>query len=116
MLEDDTDTREAIVEYLTMEGADVSHAASGAEGFGAFVLVHPKVIISDLWMPNGDGYEFIRRVRGLPPSMGGATPALAVSSAENRRRALKEGFEGFLAKPFDLAVLTDKLARLANHP
>jgi len=71
VLEDDTELREVIVEYLTMDGAEVSQAPSGSEGFGAFVLAHPKVIVSDLWMPDGDGYDFIRRVRRLPPGAGG---------------------------------------------
>jgi CheY-like chemotaxis protein len=115
VIEDDPDSRESVVEYLSLEGADVSHAASGSEGFGAFVLTRPTVIVSDLWMPGGDGYDLIRRVRALPSTSGGSTSAVAVSSAENRHRAIAAGFNDFFSKPFDLSRLTDKLAELARR-
>jgi DNA-binding response OmpR family regulator len=113
VVEDDADSRESVVEYLMMEGADVSCASTGSEGFGAFVLTRPKVIVSDLCIPDGDGYQLIKRVRELPAVWGGLTAAVAVSSAANRIRALAAGFNEFLAKPLDLNELTEKLAKLA---
>jgi DNA-binding response OmpR family regulator len=61
-------------------------------------------------MPDGSGFDFIGRVRELPPEQGGLTPAVAVSAAENMGKALMAGFHVFLAKPFDLESLVESVA------
>jgi CheY-like chemotaxis protein len=101
VVEDDPDLREGVSVMLEMEGAAVSSAASGNSGFSAFLQARPDIIVSDLWMPDGDGFDFIEHVRHLSPEAGGLTPAIAVSAAENMRKALMAGFHVFLAKPFD---------------
>jgi CheY-like chemotaxis protein len=114
IVDDDEDSRYAVAEFLRMEGADVVSASSGNEGFGVFVMQRPAVIVSDLWMPDGDGYEFIRMIRGLPAELGGLTPAIAVSAAANRADAIRSGFEVFMAKPFDPSELVDNIKALAG--
>lgn len=105
VVEDDRDTREMIAEFSRQEGAVVFDAGSGIEGFNVFTRERPDIIVSDLWMPDGDGYEMIRRIRALPPARGGLTPAIAISAAENMRAALMAGFHGFAAKPFEIETL-----------
>jgi CheY-like chemotaxis protein len=107
VVEDDRDTREMIAEFSRQEGAVVFEAGSGNEGFDVFVRERPDVVVSDLWMPNGDGYEMIRRIRALSPERGGLTPAVAISAAENMRAALMAGFHGFAGKPFEIETLFD---------
>jgi CheY-like chemotaxis protein len=115
VVEDDADARESVVEYLTFEGAQVSQASSGTDAYWAFLLMRPSVVVSDLQMPDGDGYDFIRKLRALPAATGGRTSAVAVSSSSNESRALEVGFDEFVPKPLDLSRLTDRLARLAAH-
>ena len=101
VVEDDADVREGMAELLRSEGAQVFTERSGNDGFACFTREHPDVLVSDLWMPDGNGYDLIARVRQLSPADGGLTPAIAVSAAENMRTALMAGFHVFLAKPFD---------------
>jgi CheY-like chemotaxis protein len=78
----------------------------------------PDVVVSDIGMPNGDGYELIRRLRSLDPAAGGATPAAALTAAAattDRRRALEAGFEVHVAKPFEPAHLARVVATLARR-
>ncbi len=110
VVEDDPDLLQCVVDVLTFEGAAVQDARTGSSGFDAFVRQRPDVIVSDLWMPNGNGYDLIRGVRELPAEAGGLTPAIALSAAENMERALMAGFHVFLSKPFDLDALVDTMA------
>lgn len=77
----------------------------------------PDVLVSDVGMPNLDGYELIRRVRSLPaPTQ--RVPALALTAyarAEDRRRALAEGFQMHLSKPVDPSELAMAVASLAKY-
>ena len=110
IVEDDQDTREMIAEFSRQEGAIVFEAASGRAGFEVFERERPDVIVSDLWMSDGDGFELVRRIRALPPERGGLTPAVAISAAENTRSALMAGFHTFAAKPFEIEALFDVIA------
>jgi len=102
--------RENTVDCLEIEGAEVFGAAGGNSGFERFVEVRPHVIVCDLWMPDGTGYDLIARVRAF----GGLTLAIAVSAAENMPDALLAGFHAFLQKPFDLFQLVDVIAEFAK--
>jgi CheY-like chemotaxis protein len=92
--------------------------ASAEEALRQLPRVRPDVVVSDIGMPNGDGYELIRRLRSLDPSEGGATPAAALTAAaatSDRRRALDAGFEVHVAKPFEPAHLARVVATLARR-
>lgn len=112
IVEDDPDLREAVAEGLAMDGATISSAETGNSGFSAFMREKPDVIVSDLSMPDGTGYDFIKSVRGLPPERGGLTPAIAISSKESMSAALLAGFQVFISKPFELIPLVDAIADL----
>ncbi len=114
VVEDDTDCREGTVEWLEMEGAEVWSAASGNKAFDTFVRECPDVIVSDICMPDGDGYDLIKRVRALADTRGGRTPAIAMSCVRNKEQALTAGFQLFVPKPFDLCLLTDTIAKVAR--
>jgi DNA-binding response OmpR family regulator len=115
VVEDDLDIRESVVDCLEMEGAEVSTAETGDAGYDTFQRKRPDLIVSDLWMPGGNGFDFIRRVRDLPAEQGGLTPSIAISAAGNVREALLAGFHILIRKPFNPGELIDTIEDFA-HP
>ena len=78
----------------------------------------PDVMISDIGMPDQDGYELIRKLRALPPEKGGATPAIALTgyaSRKDRERALSSGYQQHMAKPIEQADLIEAIAALIGR-
>ena len=76
----------------------------------------PDVIVSDIGMPEVDGFELMRRIRRRPPHAGGAIPAIALTALtrqDDRNRALQAGFTDYLAKPVEAAALVARIAALA---
>ena len=107
VVDDVHDTRELLAEVLTQQGARVSTAVSAREALDA-LGGRPDVLISDIGMPGGDGYELIRRVRARPPVDGGAVPAVAVTAyarGEDVRQALAAGFQRHASKPIEPGAL-----------
>jgi CheY-like chemotaxis protein len=121
VVDDEQDAREFVSRVLSEAGADVRTAASTAEALRAIADDPPDLLISDIGMPQVDGFELIRAIRKLPPSQGGRMPALALTAfarSEDREQALLAGYQGHLAKPVQPAELTAHIARLARrlHP
>ncbi|MBS1797010.1 MAG: response regulator [Acidobacteria bacterium] len=106
LIEDDHDSREVLQLFLEQNGAQVESAESAA---GAFAVLENgagvfDVIVSDLAMPNEDGYSLISRIRSFPTEKGGRIPALALSAfaaKDCRERAFSAGFQKYHTKPFD---------------
>ena len=76
------------------------------------------MLVSDIGMPDVDGYELIRSIRQLPPERGGQMPALALTAfarSEDREQALLAGYQSHLAKPVEPAELAALIARLARR-
>ncbi len=118
VVDDEPDAREMVKRILSDRGAAVETAASSAEALHALPLVRPDVFITDIGMPDEDGYAVIRKVRELSPSAGGAVPAIALTAfarAEDRTRALTSGFQKHLSKPVDPAELVSIVAHLAGR-
>jgi CheY-like chemotaxis protein len=105
--EDDADSRRLLMEVLCSEGATCVATCSGAEAFEAFNRKRPDVLIADVWMPDWDGFELIRRIRALAPEQGGLVPAIAISGGANAEQALMAGYHVLLAKPFDIGHLVN---------
>jgi CheY-like chemotaxis protein len=85
--------------------------SSAKEGIDEILNFRPHVLVSDISMPEEDGYSFIQRVRQLNPNEGGSIPALALTanaSNEDRDRALEAGFQEHIAKP----VAADQLGQI----
>ena len=117
-VDDDADARQLIAEILSRCGAQVRTAASAATGIEALRLWMPDVLLSDIGMPDGDGYALIESVRALPAEQGGATPAAALTAyagAEDHARVLSSGYHAHLAKPIEPARLCALVAQLAGR-
>ncbi|NUQ76614.1 MAG: PAS domain S-box protein [Polyangiaceae bacterium] len=117
-IDDEADARSLLQRVLEECGARVLIAASAAEGLDAVIRERPDMIVSDIGMPGEDGYEFIRKVRKLPPAEGGRTPAAALTAfarAEDRTRALRAGYQTHVAKPVEPTELTAVVASLATR-
>jgi signal transduction histidine kinase len=118
VVDDESDARLLVVRILQACHANALTAASSADALDLLQRSRPDVLISDIGMPDEDGYELIRKVRALPPDRGGKTPAVAVTAfarSEDRRRALLAGFQLHLAKPIEPAELTTVVASLAGR-
>jgi CheY-like chemotaxis protein len=79
----------------------------------------PDILISDIAMPDMDGYEPVRAVRNLPPQKGKHTPAIALSGCnqtEDLALAANAGFKKHLSKPFELQVLITTVMGFVNKP
>ncbi|HWS89531.1 MAG TPA: PAS domain-containing protein [Pyrinomonadaceae bacterium] len=116
IVDDEPDARRLLTELLSQRGAEVSSAASAAEALEVLQAWRPHVLLSDIGMPDGDGYELIRRVRELPEERGGRTPAAALTAyagPADRGRALASGFQVHVAKPVEPAELAAVVAGLA---
>ncbi|MBW4452296.1 MAG: response regulator [Nostoc indistinguendum CM1-VF10] len=118
VIDDQADGRELVAFILEQHGALVSQAASVAQALSALESGMPHILISDLGMPEEDGYSFIRKIRALPVKKGGKIPAIALSAyakEEDRRRALLTGFQMYLSKPFDPDELVLMIASLSGR-
>jgi CheY-like chemotaxis protein/two-component sensor histidine kinase len=118
VVDDERDTRDLIKVVLSEGGAEVTIAASAEEGFELLIKKPPDVLISDIGMPTQDGYEFIRRVRGLSAERGGAIPAVALTAyarVEDRLKALRAGYEMHVPKPVELSELLAVIVSLVRR-
>jgi PAS domain S-box-containing protein len=108
VVDDEPDTRELLKAGLERCGARVVVAASVAEALGVIEQQIPDVLISDIGMPDEDGYELLRKLRQLPEQKGGKIPAIALTAyarVEDRLRALRSGYQMHVPKPVELAEL-----------
>ncbi len=108
VVDDELDTRELLRAGLERCGAQVVVAGSVAEALGAIEVQIPDLLISDIGMPDEDGYDLIRKVRLLPAEKGGKIPAIALTAyarVEDRLRALRSGYQMHVPKPVELAEL-----------
>lgn len=118
VVEDDDDARELLRSILAQSGASVRTAASAREAIAQFDLRPPDVVVSDIGMPVQDGYDLIRQIRSREDTAGGHTPALALTAfarSDDRRRAIKAGFQMHLAKPVEPAELITVVASLTGR-
>jgi signal transduction histidine kinase/ActR/RegA family two-component response regulator len=105
LVEDDAEGREVLTVLLQVEGAKVASAGSVREALDVLDGMSPDVIVSDIGMPDEDGYVLIRRVRARALQRGGAIPVIALTgyvNPEDRARLLAVGFQAHLRKPVDV--------------
>lgn len=115
LIDDDADIRRAVSELLKDLGAEVACLESGEHVASHLVEYRPDILLIDIGMPGEDGYSLIERIRRLPASSGGATPAISLTAharEEDRAKALTAGFQSHLAKPIDLPLL---VASIRTH-
>jgi PAS domain S-box-containing protein len=102
VVDDETDARELLDAVLSSADAIVETAPSASVAFEALQRFRPHVLVSDIGMPEEDGYSLMRRIRQLPAADGGGVPAIALTAftrAEDRARALAAGYSTHLGKP-----------------
>src|SRR5688572_6869248 len=108
IVEDSIDTLTLLSAVFSREGANVTTATSAAEALEQAVNKRPAVIISDIGMPDVDGYQLLEQLKVLPGL--DDVPAIAISgyvSDEDRERALGSGYHALVPKPIDVEVLFD---------
>ena len=118
VVDDEMDAREVLGAMLRQAGAEVRAAATVIEAVGLLRWWWPDVLISDIGMPEEDGYSLLRRVRALPPEQGGLIPAIALTAyagGQDRQRALESGFQWHLAKPVEPVTLISTIARFIHQ-
>jgi len=118
LVEDDDDSRALLETVLQYCGALVTAVASATEAMTTLQRVKPDVLLSDISMPEQDGYWLIREIRALPPDRGGAMPAIAVTAfgyPHDVSRTLAAGFQAHMRKPVDPWELAAIIASLAGH-
>ncbi len=115
VVEDDADARTTLAEVLKQFGAQPTVAGSARAAYEAFELGCPDVLLSDVAMPEEDGYALIRRIRDSVDAS--RLPAAAISAyvdGDSRARALEAGFQAYLPKPTEPTVLARTLANLVH--
>jgi PAS domain S-box-containing protein len=108
VVDDEADVRQWITAVLEGCGAQVSAFSSTKQALEALEQLHPDVLISDIGMPDEDGYVLMRKIRELEPELGGRIPAVALTGyarVEDYREALAAGFQFHVAKPVRAAEL-----------
>jgi PAS domain S-box-containing protein len=118
VVDDEPDARGLVKRLLENCGAEVRTAASAGEAMTLLTEERPDVLISDIGMPDEDGYALIRMVRALPPDRGGAVPAVALTAyarSEDRVRAMRLGYQNHVVKPVEPAELVTVVATLAGR-
>jgi signal transduction histidine kinase/DNA-binding response OmpR family regulator len=117
VLDDEEDARALLEDVFTSRGALVALAASVDQALAVLAEFRPDVLVSDIAMPDRDGYSFIRSVRALPSECGGRTPAIALTAharPEDTRRAFAAGFQRHMCKPVDVDHLVTTVANLGG--
>jgi CheY-like chemotaxis protein len=117
IVDDEADALELIRRVLEQQGALVATVRSGEEALQRLESETPDVLISDIGMPNMDGYQFLRRMRAAEPK-GQRIPALALTAfarPDDRKHAILAGYQAHLAKPFDMAELAIVVAGLVGR-
>ncbi|HYE65867.1 MAG TPA: ATP-binding protein [Pyrinomonadaceae bacterium] len=117
LVDDDLDTLQILTVMLAEHKAKVHAVSSAAEALEALHWYKPDVLVSDLAMPDEDGYSLIAKVRALEATNGKRMPALALTAyvrVQDRARALSEGFNMFVPKPVEPHELVTAIANLAE--
>lgn len=118
VVDDETDTRELVAFILEEQGAQVTAATSAHEALLILPQVQPDVLLSDIGMPDMDGYMLIQQVRALDPKQGGHIPAIALTAYAgdtNQQQVLAAGFQKHISKPIEPEKLVQAIAHLV-HP
>jgi signal transduction histidine kinase/DNA-binding response OmpR family regulator len=118
VVDDEADTREFIVTVLSQCGAEIRSTASAAEALAALKVWAADLIVSDIGMPEEDGYSLIKKVR-QPGHRYSQIPAVALTayaSIEDQTRILASGFQVHIAKPVVPDELISKIANAVSRP
>ncbi len=116
VVDDEKDARDVIIAILEQRGARTFEASSVEEALAMIERERPDVLVSDIGLPEEDGYSLMRRIRALPRELGGGIPAAALTAyarTEDRMQALLAGFQIHVPKPVQPAELIAVVSSLA---
>jgi PAS domain S-box-containing protein len=116
VVDDENDSREVVRRILKNCGAEVTTVASAGEALDALRADGFSVLVSDIGMPEMDGFEFVRQFRASALPSARTLPAIALTAfarTEDRCRAMQCGFDMFVSKPVDAPELTAVVERCA---
>jgi PAS domain S-box-containing protein len=117
VVEDEQDSQDFLRRLLESHGAKVSVAASAREALDAIRERLPQILISDIGLPDMDGYELMRVIRGDDQQQLSVLPAIALTAyarAEDRARAFRAGYQAHLTKPVEPGELVMTIANFAG--
>jgi CheY-like chemotaxis protein len=117
VVDDEQDARELVTAVLETCMATVTAVSSVSEAIAAIKDVRPDILVSDIGMPEEDGYKLLSKVRALSPEEGGRIPAVALTAyarVEDRMKVLSAGFQMHVPKPVEPAELVAVVASLAG--
>jgi signal transduction histidine kinase/ActR/RegA family two-component response regulator len=118
VVDDNADGRTLTSLMLTQAGASVKAVASVREALQMLEVERPDALVSDIGLPDEDGYELIRQIRQYEAEHGGFLPTVAVTGytrAEDRARILAAGFQAHVPKPVDPIELTASIETITHH-
>jgi len=118
VVDDEPDARELLMMALEQFGAQVKAVDSAAVALNLLEQQPPDILVSDIGMPQEDGYALIQRLRSRSPESGGAIPAIALTAYaanEDSTRLLAAGFQAHLTKPFEPEQLAQVVASLTGR-
>ena len=118
MVDDDADSRDFITFVLEQAGAQVTDVSSTIETLKTLAYSQPNLLISDIGMPEMDGYMLMRQIRTLLPGRKSQIPAIALTAYAgeyDQQQALSAGFQAHITKPTDPDQLVAIVARLAQQ-
>jgi signal transduction histidine kinase/ActR/RegA family two-component response regulator len=117
VVDDERDTLDFLSFFLSKQGANIQAVESVAEAIACLNSTIPDLIISDLGMPDRDGYNLIQYVRSLPTQNGRNTPAIALTAyatEKTRTQVLQAGYQMHLSKPTDITKLLQAIAEISQ--
>ncbi|MEH2117110.1 response regulator [Nostoc sp.] len=117
VVDDDLDTRTLLTFLFELEGAEVVTAASASDALAIMLFFKPDILISDIYLPDEDGYSLLLKVRNLEAKRGRKIPAIAMTASafeEDHKRALLVGYDIYRCKPIDLDELASVVASLTG--
>ena len=118
VVDDAADARDLVTRVLAECGAEMYSASNGEDALRCIEQEHPQLLLSDIGMPDLDGYQLLRKVRELGPKRGGMIPAIALTAfarSEDRTRALRAGFLVHVSKPIETAELVATVASIMGR-
>jgi PAS domain S-box-containing protein len=119
LVDDERDTRELIAFILEQSGAVVNQTASAVEALQTMPQFQPNLLLSDIGMPEIDGYMLMRQIRAMSPEQGGTIPAIALTAYAGEadyQQAIAAGFGQHITKPVEPAKLVRAIANLIYSP
>jgi PAS domain S-box-containing protein len=117
IVDDEADARDLLIAVLTQQGAKVTAVSTVAEAVAAFQTKAPDLIVSDIEMPDEDGFSLIKKLRAFNQTQTRKIPAIALTAharPSERLKVLSAGYQTHLAKPVETAELLAVIASFAD--